>query len=168
MNEALIAKIAEAIDSAEVGYSLSLTRLVDGEHTYTLTYSDGNGPYEFGDIHDGYGHIRDRKSKAQAEAVITALGGKAKKDNNVRVIKHTPGPWAPNGDQVEVQAVHNDGYRICDVFGPDYKANAHLVSAAPELLQALKEICDRVGPRWFLEQNWAAPLDAIAKAEGRQ
>ena len=75
MNEALIAKVAEAIESAEVGYSLNLTRLVDGEHTYTLTYSDGAGPFEFSDINDGYEHIRNRKRKAQAEAVIAALGG---------------------------------------------------------------------------------------------
>lgn len=42
-----------------------------------------------------------------------------------------------------------------------------LIAAAPEMLEALKQLADRLGPRWFLEQNWADPLDAIAKAEGR-
>lgn len=43
-----------------------------------------------------------------------------------------------------------------------------LISAAPDMLKALNELASRLGPRWFLEQNWAGPLDAIAKAEGRQ
>lgn len=69
----LIEKISEAIESAEIGHSLSLTRLIDGESTYTLEYDDGGGPLEFSDIHDGYEHIRQRKRKAQAEAVIDVM-----------------------------------------------------------------------------------------------
>ncbi len=68
-----IERVAAAIESAEVGYSLELTRLVDGERTYTLTYSDGTPPLTFDDIDDGYDHIRRRRHKAQAVAVIAAL-----------------------------------------------------------------------------------------------
>ena len=42
---------------------------------------------------------------------------------------------------------------------------AALHKAAPAMLAALKELADRLGPRWFLEQNWADPLDAIRQAE---
>ncbi len=68
-----IERVAAAIESAEVGYSLRLTRLVDDESTYTLTYGDGTPPLTFSDIDDGYQHVRDRKRKAQAKAVIAAL-----------------------------------------------------------------------------------------------
>lgn len=68
-----IERVAAAIESAEVGYSLRLTRLVDDESTYTLTYGDGTPPLTFDDIDDGYRHVRDRKRKAQATAVIAAL-----------------------------------------------------------------------------------------------
>ncbi len=73
LDPGLIDRIAAAIESAEVGYSLTLTRLVDGERTYTLTYSDGTPPLTFDDIDDGYLHISERKRRAQAAAVIAAL-----------------------------------------------------------------------------------------------
>lgn len=68
-----IARVAAAIEDAGVGYSLHLTQLVDGEETYTLTYSDGTPPLTFGNIDDGYLHVRARKREAQAVAVINAL-----------------------------------------------------------------------------------------------
>lgn len=68
-----IDRVAAAIESADVGYTLRLTRLVDGEETYTLAYSDGTPPLTFSDIDDGYLHVRARKRKAQAVAVIDAL-----------------------------------------------------------------------------------------------
>lgn len=86
--------------------------------------------------------------------------------------KHTKGPWLVNGDQVEVSAEHNDGYRVCDVFGPDYKANALLIAAAPDLLDALKALSASI----FVSDAPQVPdlssairmtIDAIAKAEGR-
>lgn len=80
MLDSLVEKVALAIESAEVGYDLSLTRLVDGEKTYTLTYSDGDGPFEFIDIYDGYEHIRQRKRKVQAEAVIDAMNEETSRD----------------------------------------------------------------------------------------
>lgn len=74
-------KIADAIESAEVGYKLSLTRLVDGVSTYTLTYSDNSMPLEFVDSDDNdysaqdaaYAHIaRTRREKA-ARSVLQAM-----------------------------------------------------------------------------------------------
>lgn len=73
LDQHIIDRVAAAIESAEVSYSLTLTRLVDGERTYTLTYGDGSPPLTFDDIDDGYRHIRQRKRQAQAVAVIAAL-----------------------------------------------------------------------------------------------
>jgi hypothetical protein len=86
---------------------------------------------------------------------------------------HTKGPWVANGDQVEVQAEHNDGYRICDVFGSDYKANARLIAAAPDLLEACRKMVHWRGYRGAdnelrhrdgQQPDVAAAMDAIAKA----
>jgi len=83
--------------------------------------------------------------------------------------KYTPGLWTANGDQVEVETEKNDGYRVCDVFGPDYKANANLIAAAPDLLEALKAI--ELARTTDETKDWlkASKLSdaAIAKAEGR-
>ncbi len=71
MDEALIQSVAEAIEAADVGYNLRLTKLIDGISEYTLTYSDGE-EHVFEDINDGYRHIRDRKFRAKAVAAIGA------------------------------------------------------------------------------------------------
>ena len=53
--------------------------------------------------------------------------------------KHTPGPWECDGD-----LVHKDGFEIAIVEAhyEDYvelqQANARLIAAAPDLLEALK------------------------------
>lgn len=65
--------------------------------------------------------------------------------------KHTPGPWhLSNLSHRYVRyrlSTDATGYNICDmdVFGgpPDEKeANARLIAAAPELLEALEQICN--------------------------
>ncbi|CAN7597349.1 hypothetical protein [Bosea sp. LjRoot237] len=69
----MIERVAGAIEEADVGFSLRLTRLVDEVHTYTLMYSDGVGPFEYEDIDDGYAHVRERKFNAKARAAIAAM-----------------------------------------------------------------------------------------------
>lgn len=72
--------IADAIAQADVGFSMSLIRLVDGVHTYRLTYSDGE-IQEFSDDETDdfdaqdrlYAHVRARKRQRQADAVLAAL-----------------------------------------------------------------------------------------------
>lgn len=59
--------------------------------------------------------------------------------------KHTPGPWRLSGhseDSPEKLSVEDgNGYFIAEVdFGLAQKANARLIAAAPELLEALKEL----------------------------
>jgi hypothetical protein len=79
--------------------------------------------------------------------------------------KHTPGPWAIYRDGLSVGKA-KDHTGICEVWersASDGFANAHLIAAAPELLEALE------GLRDFCEQA-GFPCDranrVIAKAKG--
>ncbi len=70
--ESLIEKVATAIESAEVGYRLMLTRLVEGVHTYELTYSDGQR-LEFDNTDAAYEHVARTKRTRSAQAAIAAV-----------------------------------------------------------------------------------------------
>jgi hypothetical protein len=72
MNE-ILERVADALERAEVGYHLSLTRLVDGISTYTLTYEDGSPPLEFDDNSDAYAHIAAKKRLKAARLAIEAM-----------------------------------------------------------------------------------------------
>lgn len=103
---------------------------------------------------------------------------------------HTPGPWwivRRIGDALQVNAHHRgEGSSYCVASinhweGDADKANAHLIAAAPDLLEALKAASAELAQYVDLQQKldyieYAADtqkkLDAIntviAKAEGRQ
>jgi hypothetical protein len=77
---------------------------------------------------------------------------------------YTPGPWHVYGDHVEA----SNGYWIADAIDNNGRAenlaNAHLIAAAPELLEALRHHYNQDIP--FADRQsraWAA----ICKAEGR-
>jgi uncharacterized protein YcbX len=66
--------------------------------------------------------------------------------------KHTPGPWRvrhtdSGGSMVESTAVSQT---TATVWGAESRANAYLIAAAPEMLEALKDVAhtlrDGVGP----------------------
>ena len=87
--------------------------------------------------------------------------------------KDTNGPWTVNnqmGIRIESENEHgwaNDGWIIAELKGPDAEANANLIAAAPELLEALEAIVDS-GEIPYCESS---PLvtqakAAIAKAKG--
>jgi len=94
---------------------------------------------------------------------------------------HTPGPW--NADGYHVRQNGQGGTRmIADVCytGPHHtppdeypkscriadEANARLIAAAPELLEALRECLSIIGkdPRWEWVKTYRQAHDAIAKA----
>ncbi len=105
--------------------------------------------------------------------------------------KHTPGPWhtgegVPYSQTVQMKVCGWD--RRPDATGHDYfacgprvrteeqaKADARLIAAAPELLEALKRLLEHaewVGtPRGYSWDDFKDVIDparaAIAKAEGR-
>ena len=90
--------------------------------------------------------------------------------------KHTPGPWqfsfesdrfvsASSGIVCTRPSVSAGG-----AAGRNWKANARLIAAAPELLEALNTMLTHMG---MDEDEWNKPTfdkarDAIAKAKGEQ
>ena len=100
--------------------------------------------------------------------------------------KHTPGPWVVVGSRTKyvearlvgslMQEVAACGPTLADEgYGQQQEANARLIAAAPDLLEALQDIAEY----WNQDQNEAAMADAcwhaihtaraaIAKATGEQ
>jgi len=64
-------RIAKAFDEAEVVFQMRLTRLVDGEHTYTLNILGQT--LEFSDTDELYEHVRRVKNRVRALAVMKAM-----------------------------------------------------------------------------------------------
>ena len=55
--------------------------------------------------------------------------------------KHTPGPWHTAGDQgVQIRSQRDQIAKVWTMRGNEWKANARLIAAAPELLEALKAV----------------------------
>ena len=88
---------------------------------------------------------------------------------------HTPGPWVSSIRNGQLWVVHPSGAmersiaRIGDPLETD-KANARLIAAAPDLLEALKECSDRLRIHMKHTEDLMADMKAqkaIAKAEGR-
>ncbi|HHN0028810.1 TPA: hypothetical protein ACRLYD_004170 [Pseudomonas aeruginosa] len=83
--------------------------------------------------------------------------------------KHTPGPWDYwSGynpvDELEAQITTEDGDIVIASYNrqiPEGEANAKLLAAAPELLEALVALveCEQTTP-----ELWEAARAAIAKA----
>ncbi len=91
-------------------------------------------------------------------------------------MKHTPGPWkVAKGMAIETAdgkvAVGSAGPRACGpYFVTECEANAALIAAAPELLQALKNIIQSaplVGLPLALEKDIQSATYVIARAEGK-
>lgn len=95
--------------------------------------------------------------------------------------KHTPGPWLPS--RFGSQVLTGDSWStICTIPGPakwedqrgDYEqeyewqnqeANARLIAAAPDLLEALRDVIDCVMGGIAPRTAWEKARAAIAKAE---
>ena len=89
--------------------------------------------------------------------------------------KHTPGPWAAhNGNNPEYYDIAAGVERVCSVFlDPDKSyshteriANAHLIAAAPELLQVLKDLIQVGDSIRHDSVIWIDIHDAVKLAEG--
>ena len=96
-------------------------------------------------------------------------------------MKHTPGPWHVDGrPRHEALEIHSESRRIARSLyeggseDNEANANAHLIAAAPELLEALKELCDMVDGLFSIDYHaydsfTTQPARAvIAKAEGQE
>ncbi len=91
--------------------------------------------------------------------------------------KHTPGPWQSDaaGESHEWVVLSSENQSICacmnGVGGKDrVQANARLIAAAPELLEALEDVLKitmfHSNPESELERRKSKARAAIAKAKG--
>jgi hypothetical protein len=85
--------------------------------------------------------------------------------------KHTPGPWVAvsrTNAHIDIEAPKQHGYvarHVASTGHGNHEANARLITAAPELLEALKRIR---ATGVFVGAIAQEMMDeAIAKAEGR-
>lgn len=88
--------------------------------------------------------------------------------------KHTPGEWTvDSGEAIRVRAP--DGSSVCQIHmltktgrrhGDESMANAHLMAAAPDLLDALENLGIAVGMGWDTDGVMEKAIAAIAKATG--
>ncbi len=89
---------------------------------------------------------------------------------------HTPGPWEVKRYSDDVIGVRQSGdlrFAICNMIGDECdEANANIIAAAPELLEALKNIAEPIpfGEPGHIDLviAWKQAHEAIAKAEGWQ
>lgn len=66
-------RIAKAIASVEIGYSIKLVKLNGSEATYELKYAVGDETLEFSSQHDAYTDYYERLQRERAVAAIEAL-----------------------------------------------------------------------------------------------
>ena len=84
---------------------------------------------------------------------------------------HTPGPWVVDAGKPLMVLAESGGFAVLiseagrKVTTTD-KANARLIAAAPDLLEAAKAMTEPAGEIAYRER-WMALKAAIAKAEGR-
>jgi hypothetical protein len=104
------------------------------------------------------------------------MGERTQEEVKLSETKHTPGPWYQSS--AHVPTVHYDevadgaGVLVADCWTSDRAAeerdaNARLIAAAPELLEALAEIVNRLGINPMDDDELAAHCRAaIAEAKG--
>ena len=95
-------------------------------------------------------------------------------------MKHTEGPWTSALEQGALTrqgtaiGIFTDSARVAkvqsvDVAYGEQRANAHLIAAAPDMLEALKEAVKDYEARGVVSHAGIVHMrDAIAKAEGNQ
>jgi hypothetical protein len=79
-------------------------------------------------------------------------------------MSHTPGPWVYDDDTATVESDLGVTVAGIDVGNLSYEANAALITAAPDLYEALKAMLD---PNECMRDVDMA-IAALHKAEGRE
>ncbi len=78
---------------------------------------------------------------------------------------HTPGPWAVYFDDDGVEIRGDGDVMGMTINGSEMESNAHLIAAAPELLDMLKTL-HKNRKELPTEMQWQRASELIAKAEG--
>lgn len=83
-------------------------------------------------------------------------------------LTHTPGPWTALNRGYKSHVTDNDMNWNAEIVGPGHAANALLIAAAPELLEALQEFVGAVnaGAKFSDMSVVEYARTAIAKAKG--
>ena len=79
--------------------------------------------------------------------------------------EHTPGPWEAQGATV----YQIDGFGLCYLEGYRAEADAYLIAAAPDLLEALEHLLLDYESEWgseLVDYEYADVRAAVAKARG--
>ena len=89
-----------------------------------------------------------------------------KQEMKISKPNHTPGPWHTAGDQgVQIRSQREQLAKVWTMRGNEWKANARLIAAAPELLESLIELADCGAEAWGEDRPCVRiARDAIAKA----
>jgi len=94
-------------------------------------------------------------------------------------MNYTKGEWRVGEPFVKGQdypIYSEDGYELARAFiyNGEQKANAHLIAAAPDMYEALKQlmvdyrvICERKPRNTILQTRLSMAVKALAKAEGK-
>lgn len=82
--------------------------------------------------------------------------------------QHTPGPWEINGDQYVESLSLDTPLSICMLAdcGEATESNGALIAAAPDLLDALRDLVAVTEQTYDNRHELAAALDAIERATG--
>jgi hypothetical protein len=112
-------------------------------------------------------------NERQLDGSQTAVG--ASEERNKTMSKHTPEPWVVNGSAIETDYA-SDNVAIAHIYDTDengpneYVANAKLIAAAPDLLEACEAVIKYFGnpnkrTQFDVERDL---LTAIARAKGER
>ena len=85
-------------------------------------------------------------------------------------MSHTPGPWSVS-KRAALRVIAHDDNTIAstgctDNLRDQWEANAHLISAAPDLLAALEDVVDALECRRNVGMMYTELCEVIAKAKG--
>ncbi len=80
-------------------------------------------------------------------------------------MKYAPGEWKYNGRYID----STEGNRIAEIYNhaPGYTANAHLIAAAPTMLETLNILSCLKVLKEEHPTTYKSVLEVIAKAEGQ-
>lgn len=88
--------------------------------------------------------------------------------------KHTPGPWFRIPDRSTIWSDDRKSVAVCVMTTGDYEANANLIAAAPDLLEALEIMTNELAAYLYSDRSLhesevpeiMSARKAIARAKG--
>lgn len=121
---------------------------------------------------------RMTKSQKQKKTTTTTPMSGSRSTGTVMKMPHTPGPWTFDDKSTEVEINGIDGSMVASCFTGDcygqlnwerMTANARLISAAPELINAANVALAVIAKQYVTKDGLEAAMmlrEAIAKATG--